>query len=163
MSGNKNFVLGVYSDEDVLMDAIKKALVIETPEVRSPFALHSNEEDSRKAEDVLIELSPAAPVDVAGFAVVDAREHWVFLRGSEWSYLDDGTDQGIAWRQQEFDATSWASGAGPLGYGDDFIATVDAAYDAARDDCYLLFYFKAIALCFLTLTIIQRRTFNFRT
>lgn len=38
--------------------------------------------------------------------------------GSEWSYLSDGSNQGTAWRDPEFDDSSWESGAGQLGYGD---------------------------------------------
>jgi len=35
-----------------------------------------------------------------------------------WSYLDDGSDQGTAWRAPGFDDSSWASGPAELGYGD---------------------------------------------
>ena len=35
----------------------------------------------------------------------------------EWIYLDDGSDQGIAWREIEFDDGDWLSGESPLGYG----------------------------------------------
>jgi len=42
MSGNRKFVLGVYSDEDVLLDAIKKVRSsgIKIHEVFSPFPVH---------------------------------------------------------------------------------------------------------------------------
>ena len=33
--------------------------------------------------------------------------------GDSWSYLDDGSDQGEAWRAPDFDDASWASGAAP--------------------------------------------------
>lgn len=45
-------------------------------------------------------------------------------RASEWQYLDDGSDQGSAWKEVEFDDSDWASGQAPLGYGDDSIATI---------------------------------------
>ena len=35
----------------------------------------------------------------------------------EWIYLDDGSDQGTAWREIEFDDGDWLSGDSPLGYG----------------------------------------------
>ncbi|MGC8828764.1 MAG: Ig-like domain-containing protein [Verrucomicrobiia bacterium] len=38
--------------------------------------------------------------------------------GAIWKYLDDGTDQGTAWRAVDFDDSSWKSGPSPLGYGD---------------------------------------------
>jgi hypothetical protein len=37
---------------------------------------------------------------------------------SVWKYLDDGSDQGTAWRAPGFDDTSWLSGPAPLGYSD---------------------------------------------
>jgi len=37
---------------------------------------------------------------------------------STWRYLDDGSNQGTAWREPDFNDSSWASGAAPLGYGD---------------------------------------------
>ena len=40
-------------------------------------------------------------------------------RGSEWRYLDDGSDQGTAWQAPEFDDSEWPSGPAELGYGDD--------------------------------------------
>ncbi len=38
--------------------------------------------------------------------------------GSVWSYLDDGSDAGTAWRSPSFDASAWAAGPAELGYGD---------------------------------------------
>jgi len=37
---------------------------------------------------------------------------------STWKYLDDGSDQGTAWREVSFNDSKWASGNGELGYGD---------------------------------------------
>ncbi len=38
--------------------------------------------------------------------------------GATWKFLDDGTDQGTAWREPDFDDTTWASGQAEFGYGD---------------------------------------------
>lgn len=38
--------------------------------------------------------------------------------GDLWKYLDDGSDQGIAWSQAGFNDASWASGNAQLGFGD---------------------------------------------
>jgi hypothetical protein len=35
-----------------------------------------------------------------------------------WSYLDDGSDQGTAWRTLAYDDSAWATGVGEFGYGD---------------------------------------------
>ena len=39
-------------------------------------------------------------------------------KSATWSYLDDNTDQGSAWRQVGFDDSSWSSGAGELGFNE---------------------------------------------
>jgi chitodextrinase len=44
--------------------------------------------------------------------------------GSDWSYLDDGTDQGTVWREVGFDAATWPVGQAELGFGDGGEATV---------------------------------------
>ena len=44
--------------------------------------------------------------------------------GATWSYLDDGTDQGTAWREPDFDDSGWESGPPQLGFGEDDEATV---------------------------------------
>ena len=38
--------------------------------------------------------------------------------GDTWKYLDNGTNQGTAWRDQGFNDSAWASAASELGYGD---------------------------------------------
>jgi alkaline phosphatase D len=38
--------------------------------------------------------------------------------GSSWKYLDNGSNQGTAWRASSFIDASWASGTAELGYGD---------------------------------------------
>ena len=51
--------------------------------------------------------------------------------GDEWRYLDDGSDQGTAWRAPGFDDSGWASGPGELGYGEtDRATTVGFGPDA---------------------------------
>lgn len=37
---------------------------------------------------------------------------------SAWNYLDDGSDQGTAWRLPGFDDAGWSNGVAELGYGD---------------------------------------------
>ena len=39
-------------------------------------------------------------------------------KGSDWKYLDDGSDQGVAWIAPAFNDSAWKSGPAPLGYGD---------------------------------------------
>lgn len=39
-------------------------------------------------------------------------------RSSSWRYLDDGSNQGVAWREMSFDDGNWDAGDAELGYGD---------------------------------------------
>ena len=43
----------------------------------------------------------------------------VFGLGSEWRFLDDGSDQGTAWRLPSFDDSGFQVGLSELGFGDD--------------------------------------------
>lgn len=70
-------------------------------------------------------LRPAAPL-VSG--------------GSEWKYLDDGSDQGTAWRAPGFDDGAWRSGTAEFGYGDnDEVTTVNSGPAPNR---YITTYFR---------------------
>jgi hypothetical protein len=60
---------------------------------------------------------------------------------SVWKYLDNGTDQGTAWRAPGFDDSSWASGPGQLGYGDGDEATV-VSFGPDPANKYITTYFR---------------------
>lgn len=47
----------------------------------------------------------------------------VIAEGSDWKYLDDGSDQGTSWQARAFDDTTWESGPAVLGYGKPSIVT----------------------------------------
>ncbi|MHC4959675.1 MAG: hypothetical protein ACYTGN_15020, partial [Planctomycetota bacterium] len=70
-----------------------------------------------------------------------ASEDEVFVAaGSDWTYLDDGSDQGTEWREVGFDDGAWSSGPAELGYGDgDEATTVD--YGTKRDK-HITTYFR---------------------
>ena len=53
----------------------------------------------------------------------------IIQNGSTWRYLDDGSDQGVAWSEIAFDDSAWASGPAQLGYGDGDEATVTGFID----------------------------------
>ncbi len=53
--------------------------------------------------------------------------------GAVWRYLDDGSNQGTAWRGSAFDDSAWKSGPAELGYGDgDEATTVNGGPTGAR-------------------------------
>ncbi|MBL49807.1 MAG: hypothetical protein CMP28_12775 [Roseibacillus sp.] len=68
--------------------------------------------------------------------------------GDVWKYLDDGSDQGVAWRNREFDDESWRSGPAELGYGDNDEATEvrfgpnEDNDDNDEDEKYITTYFR---------------------
>ncbi len=64
----------------------------------------------------------SALVTIRGAAGGDDLE--LIEQGTLWHYLDDGSDQGTAWREIDFDDSLWQSGRGEIGYGDDDEETV---------------------------------------
>lgn len=62
-------------------------------------------------------------------------------RGATWRYLDDGSDQGTAWREPAFDDSGWAAGPAQLGYGDGDEATV-VGFGGNPDDKHITTYFR---------------------
>lgn len=61
-------------------------------------------------------------------------------RGSVWRYVDDGSNQGTAWRGT-FDDSKWKSGAAQLGYGDGDEKTV-VGYGESPGSKYITTYFR---------------------
>ncbi len=61
--------------------------------------------------------------------------------GSVWKYLDNGSNQGTAWRAPAFDDSTWASGAAQLGYGDGDEATV-VSFGPSSTAKYITTYFR---------------------
>ena len=61
---------------------------------------------------------------VAVFVSPGAHAEELIALGAEWRYLDDGSDQGTAWRGLNFDDSGWQSGAAELGFGEGDEATV---------------------------------------
>ncbi|RIK84024.1 MAG: hypothetical protein DCC68_02405 [Planctomycetota bacterium] len=49
----------------------------------------------------------------------ESNEVTLIPAGAVWRYLDNGSDQGTAWRNPGFNDASWNSGPAELGYGDD--------------------------------------------
>lgn len=80
------------------------------------------------------------PVNVA---VVEPEPEPLALigRGAPWKYLDDGSDQGSAWRAADFDDSGWAAGPAELGYGDGDEATV-VSFGPDPQAKYITTYFR---------------------
>ena len=64
---------------------------------------------------IVAAIALATPNAVWAQAEEDAE---LILPRSEWKYNDSGDDLGTAWREKNFDDSSWPVGQAPLGYGD---------------------------------------------
>jgi len=60
---------------------------------------------------------------------------------STWKYLDNGSNQGTAWRGVSFNDASWAQGPAQLGYGDGDEATV-VSFGSNPNKKYITTYFR---------------------
>ncbi len=58
-----------------------------------------------------------------------------------WRYLDNGSNQGTAWKATNFDDAAWKFGPAELGYGDDDEATT-VSYGADEANKYTTTYFR---------------------
>lgn len=57
-----------------------------------------------------------------------------------WSYLDNGTDQGTAWREASFKVENWTYGNGPLGYTNP--SATEISYGEDANNKYITYYFR---------------------
>jgi hypothetical protein len=88
---------------------------------------------------------PAVAVPAALLAAVPAgparAETAIVPAGSTWKYLDDGSDQGTAWRDPLFPDSTWSEGPAQLGYGEGDEAT-EVGYGPDPQDRYITTYFR---------------------
>jgi hypothetical protein len=85
---------------------------------------------------------PSANSNVAGATTQSAPTNPVFVApGSTWKYLDNGSNQGTAWRALGFDDSAWKSGAAKLGYGDGDEATV-VSFGSSSTGKFITTYFR---------------------
>jgi putative cell wall-binding protein len=82
------------------------------------------------------------PSPVSAEAATEQSESQTFIeKGASWKYLDDGSDQGTAWKEENFDDSIWKSGAAPLGFKYDVKTTV--SYGPDKDNKYITTYFRS--------------------
>ncbi|MEX2186849.1 MAG: Ig-like domain-containing protein [Pirellulales bacterium] len=61
--------------------------------------------------------------------------------GSRWRIMDNGSDQGTAWRAAAFDDAAWSIGLGELGYGDGDETSL-VRYGPSGSNKYITTYFR---------------------
>jgi Bacterial Ig domain/Lamin Tail Domain/CotH kinase protein len=86
-------------------------------------------------------------LDVSAITTGTTTEDAVPFLATNWRYLDDGSNQGTAWRTAGFDDTTWKTGAAELGYGDGDEATVvednpTPGYNAGDTNRFATTYFR---------------------
>jgi hypothetical protein len=80
----------------------------------------------------------SAPVSIT---LTAAPSVVLITTNSTWKYLDNGTDQGTAWRGTTFNDGAWSSGRAQLGYGDGDETTV-VSYGPNANSKYITTYFR---------------------
>jgi hypothetical protein len=92
---------------------------------------------------------------------IKSQTSTLISNGSNWKYLDNGTNQGTAWYGTGFNDAAWAAGNAELGYGDGDEATV-VSYGPSATAKYITTYFRKVinvpnASSFVQFTINFRR------
>ena len=64
----------------------------------------------------------------------------ILLNGT-WQYLDDGSDQGTAWKEPDFNPQGWKEGVGEFGYGDRGETTI-VSFGPDEADKHITTYFR---------------------
>ena len=91
---------------------------------------------------VLVNGSPAQIDPVAGtWSIGSNSQVQIVPPGETWKYLDDGSDQGDAWRAPGFNDTGWAQGPAQLGYGDGDESTL-LSFGEDSNDKHITSYFR---------------------
>ncbi|HFC30830.1 MAG TPA: metallophosphoesterase family protein, partial [Oceanospirillales bacterium] len=66
----------------------------------------------------------------------------LIAKNSSWKYLDDGSNQGSAWKNLGFDDSSWAIGTAKLGFGDSNNATTINNHQSPNQTGAATWYFR---------------------
>jgi hypothetical protein len=81
------------------------------------------------------------PVSFSVRATPGATTNIVIARGAEWTFLDDGSNQGTAWYSPTFNDGAWKTGRAELGYGDDDEIT-PVGFGPVATNKYVTTYFR---------------------
>src|SRR6185295_19377080 len=75
------------------------------------------------------------------FFLQAAAQTTLISYGSNWKYLDNGSNQGTAWKAVSFSDATWRTGNAELGYGDGDETTV-VRYGSSASLKYVTTYFR---------------------
>jgi hypothetical protein len=91
-----------------------------------------------RATDNLGAVTTSSPI---GITVQAAASQTLIPTGAAWRYLDNGSNQGTAWRATAFNDAAWKSGPAELGYGDGGETTV-VSYGSNANRKHITTYFR---------------------
>jgi hypothetical protein len=81
------------------------------------------------------------PLPVNAQTIENQNESQTFIdKGSNWNYMDDGSDQGTAWQGTDFNDSTWKAGDAPLGFKYDVKTQVSYGQDS--NNKYITTYFR---------------------
>ncbi|MFT5523833.1 MAG: hypothetical protein ACI9HK_001782 [Pirellulaceae bacterium] len=95
----------------------------------------------RKKMFELLEERVYLAFSVISMEVVQPAPTALVALGSDWRYLDNGSDQGTQWTSVNFDDSIWSLGGAELGYGDGDEAT-EVGFGGNVDDKFPTTYFR---------------------
>jgi hypothetical protein len=85
--------------------------------------------------------APPVTIEITDTTVSPPVNQTLITEGSVWKYLDDGSNQGTAWRDPNFDDSAWSAGAAQLGYGDSDETTI-LSYGPDANNKFITTYFR---------------------
>lgn len=94
-------------------------------------------QDRVTSSDIVLDVEMVGKIELK-----DVRAEELISRGSTWKYLDNGTDQGHAWTELDFEDGSWASGPAILGYGGYVGETTIVGFGPDSSNKYPATYFR---------------------
>jgi hypothetical protein len=86
---------------------------------------------------VFISLLFVVSLTISAYATTDI----LVATGSSWKYLDNGSNQGTAWKNATFNDASWATSNAEFGYGDGDETTI-ISYGGNANNKYITTYFR---------------------
>ncbi|MFT5886806.1 MAG: hypothetical protein ACI9IP_003277 [Arcticibacterium sp.] len=92
-------------------------------------------QSSNASPDLFFEL------EMIGYFQVGLNQNVIIPSFDTWKYLDNGSNQGTAWKESAFNDASWSSGVAEFGFGDGDEATV-ISYGGNANNIHITTYFR---------------------
>ena len=141
MDERRSYILNQIPDEFTLTSSLPSSDGFSRTEEAGVTGLGGTFDSSKVADIKVNGMSVPLNIRNGTWDGDQAESEVIFSAGSEWSYLDDGSDQGVSWREQDFDDSSWAVGEGEFGYGDRGEDTV-VSYGDDDENKHITTYFR---------------------